>query len=141
MVNAYEATAPADLYTEALEISLVCIEQRNTKLDHIQPLKIREMYCLYSEKECNADECHGNGTPMFFFNSFTSNERSATSSFKEAFSPFHYCPGRFCCLQHVGTYWIIFLRFLKFLNIMDLSSENILYLNVLDQPKRVIIEG
>ena len=49
MVNAYEATAPADLYTEALEISLVCIEQKNTKLDHINPSKLGK--CIaYTQK-------------------------------------------------------------------------------------------
>ena len=36
----YEATAPADLYIEALETSLVRIEHKNTKLDNINPSKL-----------------------------------------------------------------------------------------------------
>ena len=40
MVDAYEATAPVDLFIEALEPSLVRIENKNSKLDNISPSKL-----------------------------------------------------------------------------------------------------
>jgi|TARA_B110000208_G_C11517876_1_gene339505 hypothetical protein len=40
MVDACEATAPVDLFIEALEPSLVRIENKNSKLDNISRSKL-----------------------------------------------------------------------------------------------------
>ena len=40
MVDACEATAPVDLFIEALETSLARIENKNSKLDNISPSKL-----------------------------------------------------------------------------------------------------